>query len=147
MEQLTVINKVYSRNEAKGSVIDAFFREHIGINAPLMLNGYNAIFNVRMTMHIRSNYNSTRLNGQYIINVEKVVNGVNYPIYRESFWPEIEKVLGSQHFIKSLMREALHEEAENYYFNHAGGMATNAYYSSIGFEKGVVETLSRVGVV
>ena len=147
MEQQTVINKIYSRNEAKRSVIDAFFREHIGISSPLMLNGYNAVFNVRITMHIRSNYNSTRLNGQYLIHVDRVVNGVNYTIYRETFMPTIEKVLGSQHFIKSQMREELHEEVQNFYFDPTTGMATNAYHMALGFEQGVVETLSRVRVV
>ena len=136
----TIIKKVYSRNEVKGSVINAFFREHMGINAPLQLKGYNAVFNVRLSMDITDNYDFLR--GIYRITVEKVVDGIAYPIYHGGFEPIIDKVLGSQQWIKSLMREELHKDVSNHYFEEPLGMTTKAYYMAIGFEKGVVETLS-----
>ena len=154
-QQQIVIKKMYSRNEATSGVINSFFREHMGINAPLNMSGYNAVFNVRLSMNIRTEYNSSfvengflappELSGYYRIIVERIVNGINYPIYNERFDPVIQKVLGSQRMIKSLMREALHENVETYYFDYETGMATTAYFRAYAFEDGVMSTLSLMG--
>jgi len=119
----TIINKAYSRNETKDSVINAFFREHMGIKCPVNMNTGN-VYNIRLNKHLVTDgylmNDTATYKVTYWIHLERVVDGHAFNIYTERVHVVMPRIYASTSHIMSLANNYIEDEMKSMWWDEEG---------------------------